>query len=634
MKKRIVAWLLASCMLAMMGCVDNNSASSESGNTGDWSSSSSFNDDSSSSSKDSSSSNGCVEHVDENSDGLCETCKESTIRTFQFFALNDLHGKFTDSDTQIGVEEMSTYLKQAREENPNTLFLSSGDMWQGGAESNSTKGLIMTDWMNEMGFVSMTLGNHEYDWGEEYIIENEKLANFPFLAINIYDVETNERVEYCDASVMVEQDGAKIGIIGAMGDCYGSIAGDKKQGVTFKTGSELTALVKAEANRLKAEGADYIIYSIHDEGEYDESLSNGYIDLVFEGHTHQLYTNQDRYGVYNLQNGGDNTGGVSKATVEINIANETAKETYAGVIRSSAYANLAEDPIVETLLAKYAEMIGQSNKVLGINSSHRNSDEIAQTVVDLYYQAGMKKWGEEYNIVLAGGAINVRSPYDIPVGEVTYGYLQMILPFDNYLVLCSIKGSDLQRRFFNNSSYVLSYGAYGANIKNNIQANQTYYIITDSWSSLYAPNNLTEIEKYDDNKTFARDFLAQYIQTGAWEDKTPISLTSIPDILSIGKALPYNGETSVEYDVEGTITSFTNTTYGNFYIKDDQGNTLYIYGVYDRSGNRYDGMKNPPQVGDKVILRGKIMNYQNNQGSKIEIINAKMMVKNGETQNV
>jgi hypothetical protein len=251
--------------------------------------------------------------------------------------------------------------------------------------------------------------------------------------------------------------------------------------------------------------------------------------------------------------------------------------------------------------------------------------------MDLYYQAGMKKWGEEYNIVLAGGAINVRSPYNVPIGEVTYGYLQMILPFDNYIVLCSIKGSDLQRRFFNNSSYVLSYGAYGANIKNNIKANQTYYIITDSWSSLYAPNNLTEIEKYDDNKTFSRDFLAQYIQTGAWEDKTPISLTSIPEILNIGKGLAYNAETSIEYDVEGTITSITNTTYGNFYIEDAQGNTLYIYGLYDQSGNRYDKMKNPPKVGDKVILRGKIKNYQ---GSTIEIMNAKMMVKNGETQNV
>ena len=40
--------------------------------------------------------------------------------------------------------------------------------------ANLTAGLIMTDWMNELDFTAMTLGNHEYDWGEEYIESNDK----------------------------------------------------------------------------------------------------------------------------------------------------------------------------------------------------------------------------------------------------------------------------------------------------------------------------------------------------------------------------------------------------------------------------------------------------------------------------
>jgi glycosyltransferase involved in cell wall biosynthesis len=73
----------------------------------------------------------------------------------------------------------------------------------------------------------MTLGNHEYDWGEDYILENYELAEFPFLAINIYDNDTNKLVEYCQPSVMVEKSGVQIGIIGAIGDCYSSISADK-----------------------------------------------------------------------------------------------------------------------------------------------------------------------------------------------------------------------------------------------------------------------------------------------------------------------------------------------------------------------------------------------------------------------
>ena len=128
-----------------------------------------------------------------------------------FYSINDLHGKFVDNDSQPGVDELTTYLKNAREKDDYAFFLSAGDMWQGGAESNITKGQIITDWMNELDFTSMTIGNHEFDWSSEYIKKNAEIAEFPFLAINIYDRQTNERVEYCDASVVVEAGGLQIG---------------------------------------------------------------------------------------------------------------------------------------------------------------------------------------------------------------------------------------------------------------------------------------------------------------------------------------------------------------------------------------------------------------------------------------
>ena len=561
-----------------------------------------------------------VEHVDENDDGTCEECGESTLRTFNFFAINDLHGKFTDTEEQIGIDELSTYLKQEKTENPNTILLSSGDMWQGGAESNSTKGLIITDWMNQMDFASMTLGNHEYDWGEDYIEANAELAEFPFLAINIYDRTTNERVDYCDASIMIEQDGAKIGIIGAMGNCYSSISSDKTKDVYFKTGGELTTLVKEESTRLKEAGADFIVLSMHDDmSGYDANLSQGFIDLVFEGHTHQAYTKQDTYGVYHLQNGGDNKTGISKATVTINIANESAENEYAGIVTTSTYENLADDPMIEQLLEKYKKEIEISTKSLGFNSKYRNSNEVSQIVANLYYQAGVEKWGDKYDIVLGGGSLNLRSPYNIPIGEVTYGHLQMILPFDNYLVLCSIQGRDLQRRFFNNGEYKIGYGEYGSSVKANIELNRTYYVVVDSWSSLYSPNKLTEIEKYDDNKTFARDLLAKHIKNGGLQDNIPTAFTSIPEVLRIGGALARNAETTEVYKVKGKVVSVPNTTYGNIYIEDEQGNRLYLYGLYDQAGKRYDGMTNPPKVDDNVVVYGKIKNYN---GTTVEIMNA------------
>ena len=93
---------------------------------------------------------------------------------------------------------------------------------------------------------------------------------------------------------------------------------------------------------------------MHDDmSGYDANLSQGFIDLVFEGHTHQAYTKQDTYGVYHLQNGGDNKTGISKATVTINIANESAENEYAGIVTTSTYENLADDPMIEQILEKY-----------------------------------------------------------------------------------------------------------------------------------------------------------------------------------------------------------------------------------------------------------------------------------------
>ncbi len=471
----------------------------------------------------------CIIHTDDDDNGNCDICNTCVTVIVDLYAINDLHGKFDDTDSQPGVDELTTYLKSTVSTNENSVWLSSGDMWQGSSESNMTKGALITDWMNETGFVSMTLGNHEFDWGESYIENNAELAEFPFLAINIFDKETNTRVNYVKSSVMIEKGGIQIGIIGAIGDCYSSISGEFVEDVYFKVGDELTSLVKAESEKLRAEGADYIVYSLHDgygssqngitgvsdsklSTYYDVTLSNGYVDLVFEGHTHQKYVMLDKHGVYHLQNGGENQG-ISHAEVKINFANGKDKMITAEFVSKTEYQNLPDDPFVDELLVKYNEEIKEAYRIVGTNPSYLSGDSLRQLVADMYYKAGTERWGEKYDIVLGGGYISVRSPYNLKAGEVTYSDLQMLLPFDNRLVLCSVQGKYLSSRFFftSNSDYFISYGEYGNSIKNIIDSNKTYYIVTDTYCSSYAPNHLTVVEYYDAN-IYARDLIANYFE--------------------------------------------------------------------------------------------------------------------------
>lgn len=452
----------------------------------------------------------CQTHKDADDNGLCDVCRVNVLVWYNFYSVNDLHGKFSDTDSQPGVDELTTYLKEAKS-NGNTILLSAGDMWQGSSESNLTKGNLITDWMNHLGFVSMTIGNHEFDWTDEYIRANLAIADFPFLAINIYDKYTEERMDYCEPSTVVDMGGFQIGIIGAIGDCYTSISGESIGDVYFKVGNELTELVKAESERLRAEeGADLIVYCIHSGSDYDERLSDGYIDLVFEGHSHQTYVNYDSYGVVHLQGGGENRG-ISYARVSINSANGNTKVATAKTISASVYSSYEPDSIVDELLEKYKDVISKAFEVLGYNSTYRDDSEIEALVAKLYYQYGIEKWGDEYDIVLGGGSINTRSPYNIYQGNVQYSHLQSILPFDNEITLCSVSGRDLLNKFINSN-----YSAYYEIDPSTIDPYATYYIVTDTWSSGWAPNNLTEIARLGPN-IFARDLLAEYVKEGNWE---------------------------------------------------------------------------------------------------------------------
>ncbi len=583
-------------------------------------------------------------HRDADSDNYCDNCRGFALVELDLLALNDLHGKFLDSSIQPGVDELTTYLLSF---GPDALLLSSGDMWQGSSESNLTQGKLMTDWMNSLDFAAMTLGNHEFDWGEDAIRANQALADFPFLAINIYDRTTNTQVSYCQSSVLVEREGVTIGIIGAIGDCYSSISGDKTEGIYFKTGYELTELVKEESTRLRSQGADIIVYSIHDghdknmnaqgyvtsgslRGYYDTSLSDGYVDIVFEGHAHKRYVFTDEHGVCHLQGGGENAG-LSHAQITYNLITNSITQVEGKFVSSDVYDDQMPHLLTDVLLDKYQEALAPGNRVVGTCGQYQTGEALRQLIAQLYYEAGIQRWGSEYDIALGGGFISIRNPWNMEPGQIRYSLLQSLFPFDNQIVLCSVKGHSLLRNFYqtSNENYFVYYEDYGQQVLSTIDPNGTYYIVTDTYCSSYGPNELTIVAEYDPG-IYARDLLADYISQGHLEnDPIPddYALTDIATLLRIcGDLAP--GEISQEsYFTKGNILSISSTKYGNMTIEDENGDRIYIYGLYSADGTiRYDGMENPPQVGDTVILWGRLQNYVPASGNPVyEMIEARLL---------
>ena len=495
----------------------NNSSNYSSNNNSSSNYSSSNNSSSNnSSSNNSSSSNSSSSNSSSSSSSSSSSQEEDNIVNIELFALNDFHGNVKDSNTGLGISKTATLLKTYPTNVNNALYVSQGDMWQGSAESNMTRGQLVNDWMGQLGFTSMTLGNHEFDWNSSFVRTNAGLAAFPYLGINIFDKSTNQRVDYCDASVVVNKNGAKIGIIGAIGDCYSSISASMVPDIYFKVGDDLTNLVKNEAIRLKnEEQCDFIIYSLHEDDEnYNIELSN-YVDLVLEGHTHQNYVKTDSKGIYHIQSAGYNKT-INYINIDINTTKDTFVVNRTKSIYTNDYTSLSKDEASEALFTKYADMINGSDDVVGYNSRYRNSTYLRQLVADLYLQYGIEKWGASYNIFLGGGYISCRTPYKLEAGDVTYAMLYNLFPFDNDLVLCTTTGYYLSKQFVNtsNDNYYISYTTYGSNNQSNINSNQTYYLITDTYSSDYEPNHLTVVDRYSSSGFYARDMLAAYISNG------------------------------------------------------------------------------------------------------------------------
>lgn len=88
-----------------------------------------------------------------------------------------------------------------------------------------------------------------------------------------------------------------------------------------------------------------------------------------------------------------------------------------------------------------------------------------------------------------------------------------------------------------------------------------------------------------------------------------VAASSIKDAADAGAAQEHNTYTENKFLVTGVIESIASDKYGNMTIKDADGNSIYVYGVYNQVGTRYDGLTVKPVVGDTVSLVGVAGKY-------------------------
>ena len=412
------------------------------------------------------------------------------------YEVSDFHGavdfKESSSDAYLGLARLATYFDTKRAENPGgTVLLSSGDMFQGSADSNSTRGFMVNYAMHYMGFDAMAVGNHEFDWTDTWLRKNANLTyndhKIPYLGINILNKETRELADFVAESTVIERGDYKIGIIGAIGsELESSILYSCVKDYDFV---DETPLINAEAARLRAEEHCDIVVLIEHEGLDKITLPEG-VDAIFGGHAHENKT---------LMIGGSVPAAATRnyargiAHIGLKINKSTKEVSYVGepFIYHPSNANkdnIAQSVGINAIMAEYAPSINSIKNIelgtavdeLGLSGLLKNI--CVKSMFDKAYEAAEGTTEIDPSSLIAsfhnvsGG---IRD--DIKAGTVTYGDVYRAFPFDNEVVLIECKGSLLRKKAINFTAL----GCYRLfETKSDIELEKTYYIVTTDYLAL------------------------------------------------------------------------------------------------------------------------------------------------------
>src|SRR5437868_8008691 len=122
---------------------------------------------------------------------LASAMPASDIVTISILHTTDLHGHILptvdyDGTTDAGgFARCVTQIRRWRRQNPNTILIDVGDIYQGTDVGLRTKGSVMIDLLNHLKFDAWVVGNHEFDWGIDPFVNAVKRSAMPVLAANM-----------------------------------------------------------------------------------------------------------------------------------------------------------------------------------------------------------------------------------------------------------------------------------------------------------------------------------------------------------------------------------------------------------------------------------------------------------------
>jgi len=190
-----------------------------------------------------------------------------------------------------GIAHIKTYLDQVRKERgkENTLFLDSGDTWQGTGVALKTNGEAIVKAQNYLG-VEVMVGHWEFTYGKERVRELIGMLDAKFISQNVIgdDSFADDYEELIfEPYTIEERGGAKIGVIGQSFP-FTSTANPKEFTEGWSFGLRLDTLQTYVDELKNKHKVDCVVVLSHDGFSVDQEVARKVhgIDFILSGHTH------------------------------------------------------------------------------------------------------------------------------------------------------------------------------------------------------------------------------------------------------------------------------------------------------------------------------------------------------------
>ncbi|NLK45221.1 MAG: bifunctional metallophosphatase/5'-nucleotidase [Treponema sp.] len=367
---------------------------------------------------------------------------------------NDHHGAIESKDGLGGLALRSHYVKEVRSQNENVLLLDAGDINTGTAISNMFKAEPDIKAYNIMKYDAVTLGNHEFDNGQDLLEKQIKMAEFAWLSANV----TRSNGKYLDKAYIIKDfKGFRVGVFG-LTTLRTLTTSSPDKSLNFADEIETA---KTMVDYLKNEKKADIIILLGHLGDSEETKGHttsidiakavSGIDLIVDGHTH---TNMKEPKIVNgtpivsawewgkavgtcnlkIQNG--KIIGFNWVPVSIRTDTMLSDEKMTSFLKTYTDKAAAElDKVIGKTAAEF---------VFGNKLTRYKEMPLGDMVCDGIVWYAREKHNQKIDFAITNGG-GIRAA--LPAGNVTMRDISTVLPFDNYLYVLTLKGSDVIKLF-------------------------------------------------------------------------------------------------------------------------------------------------------------------------------------------